>query len=500
MRARVTKYVAIAAAVPVGLGLVAGSPASADVNGLMVWVTQSGVEQNLYFQLAPGQGGPFVLEGAQRHPDFSRANGAVAFSTVMQDHLSTAEIYVFRGGAVEQLTNDELPDLDPEFSPDGNDVVFVHEDQFHSPAIEIMSAADGGERRELAVNGVDPSYSPGGAYVVYSGNINGRGNALRVVTADGQHDVVVHTSEHDMTYPSFSPDGHRILYTQIDERNTGDLFSYDIESGAVTQLTDTPDVDEYTAKYSPDGTQLLYDAIVNGRRGVYTAAADGSGAALVSDPATNAMDPDWRAVPEVAAPAPEDFPIPEVEEVVPEQPQEPAPAEPQPAPQPQNPEPADPGAAPQPQNPQPAPGVPQAPGAPQQPQPAPRQPGGSNPQAVAGPVITVKGKPRAGGRYSARKVSRLRGSVTSDAELVSVRAGVKLRQGSQCRHIKRNGALGRSTNCRFKLRKVGGPVLSQGRFRVKLNRTLATGRYKVKIKAIDVNAQRAVSRFSFRIR
>ena len=61
----------------------------------------------------------------------------------------------------------------------------------------------------------------------------------------------------------FSPDGSRILFTaflQPDEANAAwmDIYTLDLAAGSVTRLTDSPDVWDEHAHYSPDGRIIVW--------------------------------------------------------------------------------------------------------------------------------------------------------------------------------------------------------------------------------------------------
>src|SRR5260370_13102819 len=51
--------------------------------------------------------------------------------------------------------------------------------------------------------------------------------------------------------PSFTPDGHSILFTSIRDKQA-DIYRYDLRSGATTQITNTPE-SEFSPTSMPDG-------------------------------------------------------------------------------------------------------------------------------------------------------------------------------------------------------------------------------------------------------
>jgi dipeptidyl aminopeptidase/acylaminoacyl peptidase len=56
--------------------------------------------------------------------------------------------------------------------------------------------------------------------------------------------------------PSFSPDGRKVFYTSTREDQQADIYSYDIESKAITRLTKTAPESEYSALVMPGGTRF----------------------------------------------------------------------------------------------------------------------------------------------------------------------------------------------------------------------------------------------------
>lgn len=84
----------------------------------------------------------------------------------------------------------------------------------------------------------------------------------------------------------------------------GELFSMPLAGGAATRLTNTT-VDESTPALSPDGARVAYSLVVGGVTKVYTANADGSGAARAT-PASFGEDgaietaPTWAAAGKLA--------------------------------------------------------------------------------------------------------------------------------------------------------------------------------------------------------
>ncbi len=107
--------------------------------------------------------------------------------------------------------------------------------------------------------------------------------------------------------PVYSPDGNKVLFvrafgpfTDTGPSDCG-LWIGDVTTGEVTRLTSNtnPPCDrEYSPRFSPDGTQIVYwrDPYSNGKptgTSVWVMNADGTDARELTDPAMQAGNPDW---------------------------------------------------------------------------------------------------------------------------------------------------------------------------------------------------------------
>jgi len=117
----------------------------------------------------------------------------------------------------------------------------------------------------------------------------------------------------------------------------------------------------------------------------------------------------------------------------------------------------------------------------------------------AGPVITMKGRPKAGSKYPARKVKRLRGSVTDVSGVAIVKLGMRS-VGRECRHLKRNGGLSKPrTSCRMRMY-TAAEQPDASSFDVRIRKRLPSGRYRVRVTATDLGGNAATENLRFRIR
>jgi Tol biopolymer transport system component len=112
-----------------------------------------------------------------------------------------------------------------------------------------------------------------GTMQIYAFDLDG-GNERRLT--DGQA---------DHHYPSLSPDGKHLLYTG-EEVGRAEIYGLDLsDPSAVPVAITRPPVIANSASWSPDGTSIVYSALLPGHKGyqVFKANPDGSGRIQLTD-------------------------------------------------------------------------------------------------------------------------------------------------------------------------------------------------------------------------
>jgi Tol biopolymer transport system component len=168
-------------------------------------------------------------------------------------------------------------------------------------ALDLSTPVDGATRlRELPVGGAAswnnlPAVSPDRRYVAFTTQQAGR-NLLAVAAWDGGERLVTVDDEpvtlSEDARADWSPDGTRLVYV-ANRGGTDDVFLFDTQTGAETQLTDD-DLSESDPAWSPDGETILFTRQTGetGRDLYRIDAAGGAATSLTSDPGDDA-DPAW---------------------------------------------------------------------------------------------------------------------------------------------------------------------------------------------------------------
>ncbi len=149
-------------------------------------------------------------------------------------------------------------EFDGAWSPDGEWVVYRDSTRGINVDDEVFIArADGSDRRNLTDNPANdwgPDWSPDGTTIVFNSDRNG--GAIRGYTVDVDGSNLRRLPiDGWVEYPSFSPDGSRIVYEGAIGSNY-EVFVADL-TGERTQLTQSPGNDGWPV-WSPDGTTIAF--------------------------------------------------------------------------------------------------------------------------------------------------------------------------------------------------------------------------------------------------
>jgi Tol biopolymer transport system component len=149
-----------------------------------------------------------------------------------------------------------------------------------------------------------PTWSPDGERMAMIGLMDGWSDIYIVELEDGALTRLTH-DPYDERDPDWSPAGSVLAFSS-DRRTTDleyddstafdygpyNLYTVDVDTHAVAQLTDHDAKDEYAA-WSPDGSQLLFVSERSGVGNMYLLDAEGGELTPVTDSLTGAQQIDW---------------------------------------------------------------------------------------------------------------------------------------------------------------------------------------------------------------
>ena len=189
----------------------------------------------------------------------------------------TFEIYVMDadGNNQQRLTENDFYDSFPSWSPDGKRIAFRSDRDGHFnmpgglPNYEIyVMDADGGNPKNLTNDPNDdsfPSWSPDGKRIVFSSDRDGN-REIYVMDADGNNQQRLTENDFYDSFPSWSPDGKRIVFvSERDGHFIGEFgLSYEIyvmdADGKNTRRLTNNRKSEWAPSWSPDGKWIVFSA------------------------------------------------------------------------------------------------------------------------------------------------------------------------------------------------------------------------------------------------
>ena len=237
--------------------------------------------------------------GPQDRPDVHRGRRAsIVFASHERPNLVALVQVSSRDGSRRERV---LPSVvnhqfDPSFTPDGRYLAYSR--TATSPQ-SVLVIRDRREQREAVFRPGDsratvryPSFAPDGSRVVFSLSDVG-GQRIASVDRTGQGLTILAASAGISGWPSYSPDGRRIAFASSRDGDL-ELYAMDADGGHVVRLTRSLGRDLRPA-WSPDGKRIAFSSVRDGDEEIYLIDADGSHPRNLTRHPARDTDPAWHS-------------------------------------------------------------------------------------------------------------------------------------------------------------------------------------------------------------
>ncbi len=169
------------------------------------------------------------------------------------------------GTVISQVTNDLDRQVNPSWSPDGRSILFEGIRDDSQGIFMVNLATQAITRITDAPSGyvdIVPLWSPQGDTIVFT---RGRTEGVALpsfrihrIDNDGSNLVMVTKEERDEVAVALSKKDEVILASRFEGgNNKADLYFLDLSGTVIARITDTPDLSELYASFSPDGTMIV---------------------------------------------------------------------------------------------------------------------------------------------------------------------------------------------------------------------------------------------------
>ncbi|MBL8164070.1 MAG: serine/threonine-protein kinase [Anaerolineae bacterium] len=191
-------------------------------------------------------------------------SGQIAFHS---DRTGDFDIYLMNadGTNVARLTNSGGDDLNPLWSPDGRQLVFVSGRDGNDEIYALVSSAANPDEfttvrvTNNTVEDATPDWSPDGQQIVFASQMEGNWD-IYAVNVDGSNlrRLTDHAANDEV--PTWSPDGSRIAFSSERDGNQ-EIYIMDANGSNVQRITNSPANDGSSLKWSQDGRNLAWVAV-----------------------------------------------------------------------------------------------------------------------------------------------------------------------------------------------------------------------------------------------
>jgi TolB protein len=204
------------------------------------------------------------------------------------------EIYImdWDGNNPLPLTKNGSINLNPDFSPDGREIIFTSYKR-GNPDLYRRSLSNTAEvtlssRKGLNITG---SWSPDGSKIALALSKDGDAE-IYTLDKDGGHPTRLTINPALDLYPAWSPDGKQLAFVS-DRLGKPQIFLMNADGGDARRLT-TSGSYNVNPRWSPKGDKIAYSRMADGGFNIFTVAVDGSSDTQLTIDGNN-ENPSWSA-------------------------------------------------------------------------------------------------------------------------------------------------------------------------------------------------------------
>lgn len=246
----------------------------------------------------------FITTASSAATEVFTGENKIAF---ISERTGNKDIFVINdnGADLIQLTDSPLSDDNPQWSPDGNKILYFSYDwSFFNTVYELWVVnIDGSGRRQLDSNIDDnftPKWSQDSSRILYVAKED-KNTIITLINADGSNKSALTNPEEKACYPSWSPDYSKILYSIQNGEDNG-LYLINPDGTNKTPVTTAKGIFK-EPDWSPDGSMItfVYDSnslfkLFDKEEGIYVIGPDGKNETIIAKGDNISWCPDGKTI------------------------------------------------------------------------------------------------------------------------------------------------------------------------------------------------------------
>ena len=183
----------------------------------------------------------------------------------ISNRTGSNEVWImdYDGSNQRQITAEHALTLTPDWSPDGERLVYTSFQRGYSDLYIALRRGGGRVRIRTGVNlNTSPAFSPDGKQIAFVGAVEGNTD-IYVINDDGSSLRRLTTGSSIESTPAWNPTGRQIAFTSSRAGNP-QIYVMDAEGTNVRRISFDGNWND-DAVFSPDGSLLAYTSLVSGR-------------------------------------------------------------------------------------------------------------------------------------------------------------------------------------------------------------------------------------------
>ena len=255
-------------------------------------------------------------DGMDLYPNWSPDGQKIVFVSDRRNNVAAYEMYVMNADGTIQTrlstTENLSQDTSPQWSPNGDKIAFVRQNRARLDIYTINTNGTGlinlTETQNEYVHRTF-SWSPDGKQILFAAStetgytILDADSKLYAMNTDGSEVTPIYRGVIGYGHPEISPDNKKIVYYDLDPANYFQIMTMNRDGSGISYLT-VDNAEHENPAWSPDGSHVVFE-VGDTKHDIATINRDGTGLInLTNSEDFDDIQPDWQPIFVASSPTP----------------------------------------------------------------------------------------------------------------------------------------------------------------------------------------------------